>query len=61
MKRAFGLIFLLLFFFSLWNIGMDEAAAASLPDKLLRLRVVAESDSDADQADKLLELIRLSL
>ncbi len=54
MKRAFGLIFLLLFFFSLWTIGMDEAAAASLPDKLLRLRVVAESDSDADQADKLL-------
>ena len=54
MKRAFGLLFLLLFFFSLWAIGMDEAAAASLPDKLLRLRVVAESDAGADQADKLL-------
>ena len=54
MKRAFGLIFLLVFFFSLWTAGMDEAAASGLPDKLLRLRVVAESDSPADQADKLL-------
>ena len=54
MKRVFGLIFLLVFFFSLWTAGMDEAAAAGLPDKLLRLRVVAESDSGADQADKLL-------
>ena len=54
MKRAFGLIFLLVFFFSLWTAGMDEAAAAGLPEKLLRLRVVAESDSGADQADKLL-------
>ena len=54
MKRAFGLIFLLVFFFSLWTAGMDEAAAAGLPEKLLRLRVVAESDSAADQADKLL-------
>ena len=54
MKRAFGLIFLLVFFFSLWSAGMDEAAAAGLPEKLLRLRVVAESDSPADQTDKLL-------
>ena len=54
MKRAFGFIFLLVFFFSLWAAGMDEAAAASLPEKLLRLRVVAESDSPSDQADKLL-------
>ncbi len=54
MKRAFGLIFLLVFFFSLWTAGMDEAAAAGLPEKLLRLRVVAGSDSPADQADKLL-------
>ena len=54
MKRAFGLIFLLVFFFSLWSAGMDEAAAAGLPEKLLRLRVVAQSDSPADQTDKLL-------
>lgn len=54
MKRAFGLVFLLIFFFSLWAAGMDEAAASGLPDKLLRLRVVAESDSGSDQADKLL-------
>ena len=54
MKRAFGLIFLLVFFFSLWSAGMDEAAAAGLPEKLLRLRVVARSDSPADQTDKLL-------
>ena len=33
---------------------MDEAAASGLPDKLLRLRVIAESDTGADQADKLL-------
>ena len=54
MKRAFGLVFLLVFFFSLWTAGMDEAAASGLPDKLLRLRVIAESDETADQADKLL-------
>ena len=54
MKRAFGFVFLLVFFFSLWAAGMDEAAASGLPDKLLRLRVVAESDSGSDQADKLL-------
>ena len=54
MKRAFGLVFLLVFFFSLWAAGMDEAAASGLPEKLLRLRVVAESDSPKDQADKLL-------
>ena len=54
MKRAFGLVFLLVFFFSLWTAGMDEAAASGLPDKLLRLRVIAESDTGADQADKLL-------
>ena len=54
MKRAFGLVFLLVFFFSLWTAGMDEAAASGLPDKLLRLRVIAESDESADQADKLL-------
>lgn len=54
MKRAFVLVFLLVFFFSLWAAGMDEAAAAGLPEKLLRLRVVAESDSPKDQADKLL-------
>ena len=54
MKRAFGLVFLLVFFFSLWGAGMDEAAASGLPEKLLRLRVVAESDSPKDQADKLL-------
>ncbi len=54
MKRAFGLVFLLVFFFSLWTAGMDEAAASGLPDKLLRLRVIAESDASADQADKLL-------
>ncbi len=54
MKRAFGLIFLLAFFFALWTAAMDEAAASALPEKLLRLRVVAESDSPQDQADKLL-------
>lgn len=54
MKRAFGLVFLLVFFFSLWTAGMDEAAASGLPEKLLRLRVIAESDESADQADKLL-------
>ena len=54
MKRAFGFVFLLVFFFSLWTAGMDEAAASGLPEKLLRLRVVAESDSPDDQADKLL-------
>ena len=54
MKRAFGLVFLLVFFFSLWTAGMDEDAASGLPDKLLRLRVIAESDTVADQADKLL-------
>ena len=54
MKRAFGLVFLLVFFFSLWTAGMDEAAASGLPEKLLRLRVIAESDASADQADKLL-------
>ena len=54
MKRAFGLVFLLVFFFSLWTAGMDEAAASGLPKKLLRLRVIAESDTGADQADKLL-------
>ena len=54
MKRAFGLVFLLVFFFSLWSAGMDEAAEAGLPEKLLRLRVVAQSDSPADQTDKLL-------
>ena len=54
MKRAFGLVFLLIFFFSLWAAGMDEATAAGLSDKLLRLRVIAQSDSPADQADKLL-------
>jgi len=54
MKRVFGLVFLLVFFFSLWSAGMDEAAADCLPEKLLRLRVVAQSDSPADQTDKLL-------
>ena len=37
MKRAFGLVFLLVFFFSLWAAGMDEAAADSLPEKLYAL------------------------
>lgn len=54
MKRYFGLFFLLFFFFSLWTAAMDEAAAEALPEKLLRLRVVAESDEEARQTEKLL-------
>jgi len=54
LKTRFPLIFLLVFFLSLWTTAMDEAAARTLPDKLLRLRVVARTDSPKDQADKLL-------
>ena len=54
MKKRFPLVFLLVFFLSLWTAAMDEAAARTLPDKLLRLRVVARTDSPKDQADKLL-------
>ena len=54
MKRAAPLVFLLVFFFSLWVNAMDAAAAAALPEQVLRLRVVARSDAPADQADKLL-------
>lgn len=54
MKRAAPLVFLLVFFFSLWVNAMDAAAAADLPERVLRLRVVACSDGPADQADKLL-------
>ena len=53
-KRAFPLVFLLVFFFSLWVNAMDAAAAAALPEQVLRLRVVARSDAPADQGDKLL-------
>lgn len=52
-KTVFGLVFTLVFFFSLWALAMDEAAAAKLPDRLIRLHVLAASDSASDQADKL--------
>lgn len=52
-KSVFGLVFCLVFFFSLWALAMDEAAAAALPDKLIRLHVLAASDSEADQTRKL--------
>jgi stage II sporulation protein R len=54
MKKYFGLCFLLLFFLSLCSAAMDAGAAAALPEKLLRLRVVAASDAPEDQARKLL-------
>ena len=54
LKRAFGLVFLLALFFALWVNAMDAEAAAALPGQVLRLRVVARSDGEADQADKLL-------
>ena len=52
-KTVFGLVFTLTLFFSLWALAMDEAAAAKLPDKLIRLHVLAASDSASDQSDKL--------
>lgn len=52
-KQIFALVFTLVFFFSLWVLAMDEAAAAKLPDRLIRLHVLAASDSASDQADKL--------
>ncbi len=52
-KPVFGLVFCLVFFFSLWALAMDEAAAASLPEKVIRLHVLAASDSEADQTRKL--------
>ncbi|MBR4703219.1 MAG: stage II sporulation protein R [Oscillospiraceae bacterium] len=54
MKKYAPLIFLTLLFLSLWTAAMDEAAAAPLRGKVLRLRVVAASDSPEDQARKLL-------
>ena len=54
MKKYFPLLFLTLLFFSLWRAAMDEAAAAPLAGKVLRLRVVAASDAPEDQARKLL-------
>ena len=54
MKKHLGLVFLLVFFLSLWTAAMDEAAAAPLPEQVLRLRVIAASDAPEDQARKLL-------
>ncbi len=54
MKKYFPLLFLTLLFFSLWRAAMDEAAAAPLAGKVLRLRVVAASDAPEDQTRKLL-------
>lgn len=52
-KTVFGLVFTTVFFSSLWVLAMDETAAAKLPDRLIRLHVLAASDSESDQADKL--------
>lgn len=54
MKRPIALVFLCTLFFSLWLSAADAEAAAALPDKLLRLRVVAASDAPDAQARKLL-------
>ena len=53
MKKPFGLVFCIVFFFALWFSAMDGAAAASLSGKLVRLHVLAASDSEADQQMKL--------
>lgn len=53
MKKPFGLIFCIVFFFMLWCSAMDGAAAESLSGKLVRLHVLAASDSEADQQMKL--------
>lgn len=52
-KTVFAPVFTIVFFFTLWALAMDEAAAARLPDRLIRLHVLAASDSASDQADKL--------
>lgn len=54
MKKAAGLVFLLAFFLGLWSGALDEQHSEALPEKLLRLRVVAADDSEAAQARKLL-------
>ena len=53
MKKPFGLVFCIVFFFTLWVSAMDGAAAESLSGKLVRLHVLAASDSEADQQMKL--------
>ena len=52
-KSAFGFVFCLVFFFTLWFTALDGAAAESLSGKLIRLHVLASSDSEADQQRKL--------
>ena len=52
MKKPFGLVFCIVFFFALWCSAMDGAAAESLSGKLVRLHVLAASDSEADQQMK---------
>lgn len=53
MKKPFGLVFCIVFFFALWFTAMDGAAAESLSGKLIRLHVLAASDSEEDQQRKL--------
>ena len=53
-KPHFGLVFCIVFFFVLWCSAMDGAAAESLSGKLIRLHVLAASDSEADQQRKLM-------
>ena len=52
-KPAFGFVFCLVLFFALWGSAMDGAAAEALGGKLVRLHVLAASDSEADQQMKL--------
>ncbi len=54
MKRCFGFVLCCTFFLSLWLAAMDESASRSLSDKVLRLHVIAASDSETDQQQKLL-------
>ena len=52
-KLPFGFVFCVVFFFALWVSAMDSAAAEALSGKLIRLHVLAASDSEADQQMKL--------
>lgn len=54
MKRSvFSLVFCLTIFFSLCLAALDEIAAAAIPDRLIRLHVLAASDAETDQRRKL--------
>lgn len=52
-KPFFGPVFCLVLFFALWFSAVDDTAAETLSGKLVRLHVLAASDSAADQNRKL--------